>query len=397
MKIKIRIPDWMLSPGVMILVALAGVGILISFVRMVVGIGPVSNLNDAYPWGFWISFDIYTGVALGAGAFIMAAVVYIFDLKKFMPLVRPSLLTGFLGYAMEAVALLVDLGRPENIWHLIVYQNYTSFLFVVGVCVMVYLAVLLLEFLPVIFEGSKLVGVVHFFHKWLILPLVIVGVVLSIVHQSSLGALTIIMPSKLHPLWWTPFIPILFLVSAVVGGFGMVIVESEISARAFKRGIEVNLLKVVASWIPYGSGLYLLLRFGQLTVEGKLGYLFTSGYYSLLFWTEIMLIAIIPIVLFSQKKVRESPNGLLYGSLSVVLGVVLNRFDVSWIALGGRIFDTTGYVPSISEVLVSFGLVAASVLVFRYIALHFPLFVDEEEFEEQETAYERAHPAKAGD
>jgi Ni/Fe-hydrogenase subunit HybB-like protein len=216
-------------------------------------------------------------------------------------------------------------------------------------------------------------------------------------HQSSLGSLTIIMPSKLHPLWWTPFIPILFFVSAVIVGFAMVILESQLSARAFNRGIEINLLKLVASWIPYGSGLYLLLRFGQLAVEGKLGYLFTSGYYSLLFWTEILLLGVIPIVLFSQKKVRESPNGLLYGSLSVVLGVVLNRFDVSWIALGGRIFDTTGYVPSIFEVLVSFGLVAASVLVFRYIALHFPLFVDEEEFEEQETAYERAHPAKAGD
>jgi Ni/Fe-hydrogenase subunit HybB-like protein len=397
MKIKIRIPDWMLSPWVMGLVVLAAVGILISLVRMVVGIGPVSNLNDAYPWGFWISFDIYTGVALGAGAFTMAAVVYIFDLKKFTPLVRPSVLTGFLGYAMVAVALLVDLGRPENIWHMIIYQNHTSFLFEIGICVMTYLTVLLLEFIPVIFEGFRWNGLVHFFHKWLTLPLVILGVVLSTLHQSSLGSLTIIMPSKLHPLWWTPFIPILFFVSAVIVGFAMVILESQLSARAFNRGIEINLLKLVASWIPYGSGLYLLLRFGQLAVEGKLGYLFTSGYYSLLFWTEILLLGVIPIVLFSQKKVRESPNGLLYGSLSVVLGVVLNRFDVSWIALGGRIFDTTGYVPSIFEVLVSFGLVAASVLVFRYIALHFPLFVDEEEFEEQETAYERAHPAKAGD
>jgi Ni/Fe-hydrogenase subunit HybB-like protein len=396
MKIKIRIPDWMLSPWVMGMVILSAMAILISFIRMVVGIGPVSNLNDAYPWGFWISFDIYTGVALGAGAFTMAAVVYIFDLKKFTPLVRPSVLTGFLGYAMVAVALLVDLGRPENIWHMIIYQNHTSFLFEIGICVMTYLTVLLLEFIPVIFEGFRWNGVVHFFHKWLTLPLVILGVVLSTLHQSSLGSLTIIMPAKLHPLWWTPFIPILFFVSAVIVGFGMVIVESQISARALHRGIEINLLKVVASWIPYGSALYLILRFGQLAVEGKLGYLFTSGVYSLLFWIEILLIGIIPLVLFSQKKVRKSPNGLLYGALSVVLGVVLNRFDVSWIALGGRIFDTTGYVPSISEVLVSFGFVAASVLVFRYIALHFPLFVDEEEYQEENTI-EQAHPVKAGD
>ena len=397
MKIKIRIPDWMLSPGVMTLVVLAAAGILIAFIRMIVGIGPVSNLNDAYPWGFWISFDIYTGVALGAGAFTMAAVVYIFDLKKFTPLVRPSVLTGFLGYAMVAVALLVDLGRPENIWHMIIYQNHTSFLFEIGVCVMTYLTVLLLEFIPVIFEGLRLNALVHFFHKWLTLPLVILGVVLSTLHQSSLGSLTIIMPSKLHPLWWTPFIPILFFVSAVTVGFAMVIVESQLSARAFHRGIEIHLLKVVASWIPYGSGLYLVLRFGQLAVENKLGYLLNSGNYSFLFWMEIILLGIIPIILFSQKKVRENPNGLLYGALSAVLGVVLNRFDVSWIALGGRIFDTTGYVPSVFEVLVSFGLMAASVLVFRYIALHFPLFVDEEDFHDQETAYEQVSPVKSGD
>jgi Ni/Fe-hydrogenase subunit HybB-like protein len=397
MKIKIRVPDWMLSPGVMALVILAATGIMIGFIRMVVGIGPVSNLNDAYPWGFWISFDIYTGVALGAGAFTMAAVVYIFDLKKFTPLVRPSVLTGFLGYAMVAVALLVDLGRPENIWHMIIYQNHTSFLFEIGICVMTYLTVLLLEFIPVIFEGFRLNSLVHFFHKWLTLPLVILGVVLSTLHQSSLGSLTIIMPSKLHPLWWTPFIPILFFVSAVTVGFAMVIVESQLSARAFQRGIEINLLKIVASWIPYGSSLYLLLRFGQLIVEGKLGYLLTSGYYSLLFWIEIMLLGIIPIFLFSQKKVRQNPNGLLYGALSVVLGVILNRFDVSWIALGGRIFDTTGYVPSVYEVLVSFGLMTASVLVFRYIALHFPLFVAEEKFHDQKTAYQKSRPTEAGD
>ncbi len=377
MKIKIRVPDWMLSPGVMTLVILSAAFFIVAFIRMVYGIGAVSNLDDAYPWGFWISFDIYTGVALGAGAFTMAAVVYIFDLKKYAPLVRPSVLTGFLGYAMVAVALLVDLGRPENIWHMIVYQNHHSFLFEIGICVMTYLTVLLFEFLPVLFEGFGLDDVVHFFHKYLTLPLVILGVVLSTLHQSSLGSLTIIMPEKLHPLWWTPFIPVLFFVSAVTVGFGMVIVESELSARAFHRSIEIHLLKDVASWIPYGSALYLLLRFGQLGYEGKFGYLFTSGEYSFLFWMEILLIGIIPIFMFTQKKFRESPNGLLYGASSVVAGIVLNRFDTSWIALGGRIFAREGYVPSIPEMLVSFGLVAVSVLVFRYIALHFPLFVDE--------------------
>lgn len=397
MNIKIRIPDWMTSPGVMALAILAAVGILISFIRMVVGIGPVSNLNDAYPWGFWISFDIYTGVALGAGAFTMAAVVYIFDLKEFTPLVRPSVLTGFLGYAMVAVALLVDLGRPENIWHMIIYQNHTSFLFEIGICVMTYLTVLLLEFIPVIFEGFRWNGLVHFFHKWLTLPLVILGVVLSTLHQSSLGSLMIIVPEKLHPLWWTPFLPIEFFVSAVMVGFAMVIVESQLSAKGFKRGLEIHLLKKVASWIPYAAGVYMALRFSILLIEGKFGYLFTSGKFSILFWVEILLLGIIPIVLFTQKKIRENPSGLLYGALSVVLGLILNRFDVSLIALDGRIFDTTGYVPHIYEMLVSFGLVAASVLVFRFIALHFPLFVDEDETSHGEAPAAVAQASQAGD
>ncbi|NOY98354.1 MAG: Ni/Fe-hydrogenase cytochrome b subunit [Chloroflexi bacterium] len=395
MKIKIRVPDWMLSPGVMTLVVLTLLGGIAAIVRFIHGIGAISNLNDAYPWGFWISFDIYTGVALGAGAFTMAAVVYIFDIKKYTPLVRPSVLTGFLGYAMVAVGLLVDLGRPENIWHMIVYQNHHSFLFEIGICVMTYLTVLLFEFLPVIFEGLHFDNVVHFFHKWLTLPLVILGVVLSTLHQSSLGSLTIIEPEKLHPLWWTPFIPVLFFVSAVTVGFAMVIFESEMSARAFNRSIEIHLLKDVASWIPYGSGLYLLLRFGQLAYEGKLGLLFTSGNYTIVFWAEIILFGIIPIIMFAQKKMRESPDGLLYGSLSVVLGLVLNRFDVSWIMLGGRIFTTSGYVPSLPEVSISVGMVAASLLVFRYIALHFPLFVEEEDYHDQHVAYREA--SQAGD
>lgn len=399
MKIKIRIPDWLLSPGVMALVAITLLGLVAALIRFNQGISAISNLTDAYPWGFWISFDIYTGVALGAGAFTMAAVVYIFDLKKYTPLVRPSVLTGFLGYAMVAVGLLVDLGRPENIWHMIVYQNHTSFLFEIGICVMTYLTVLLLEFIPVIFEGFKLNGLVHFFHKWLTLPLVILGVVLSTLHQSSLGSLTLIMPEKLHPLWWTPYIPILFFVSAMTVGLSMVIFESEMSSRAFNRSIEIHLLKDIAKWIPYPTALYLLLRFAQLTYEGKLGLLFSSGYFSLLFWLEILLFGIIPIAIFSQEKLRINPDWLLYGSISAVLGLVLNRFDVSWIALGGRIFTTEGYVPSILEVSISFGMVAASLLAFRYIALHFPLFVDEEaeHHDHPVTHLQEAHSAAQGD
>jgi Ni/Fe-hydrogenase subunit HybB-like protein len=400
MKIKIRVPSWFLSPTVMILGALVLVSAAVSGLRFAKGIGAVSNLSNAYPWGFWISFDIYTGVALGAGAFTMAAVVYIFNLKRFLPLVRPSILTGFLGYSMAVVALLVDLGRPERIWHMLIYQNHHSFLFEIGICVMTYTSVLALEFAPVLLEGFRLQKVAHWLHHWLTLPLVILGVVLSTLHQSSLGSLTLLMPEKLHPLWWTPFLPLLFFVSAVTAGLGMVIVETSLTGRALHRPPETDLLSDVAGWAPYAAGLYLALRFGLWAYEGKLGLLFEAGSFSLLAWAEVILIGFAPIALFARKSVRSSPAVLVAGALSIVLGVVLNRFDTSWLALGGRLFYQP-YVPNWMEVSVSVGLVAAGVLAFLYVALHFPLFEEPEaeaaEAETHRVAAPRGLEAVTGD
>ena len=219
-----------------------------------IGIGAISDLSNSYPWGFWISFDLFTGVAIGSGAFVMAAIVYIFELKEFQPLLRPSVLTGFLGYIMVVIALLVDLGHPERIWYMMIHWNHTSVLLEIGICVMSYLTVLAIEFAPVVLEGfPKLHKWAHLIHKF-IMPFVILGVVLSTLHQSSLGSLLLIQPTKLHPLWWTPILPIMFFISAISVGMAMIILESSLSSRYFKRGLELHLLEKLAKALPYRFG-----------------------------------------------------------------------------------------------------------------------------------------------
>jgi Ni/Fe-hydrogenase subunit HybB-like protein len=276
---------------------------------------------------------------------------------------------------MVIVALLVDLGRPERIWHMMIYQNGHSVLFEVGVCVMLYTTVLALEFLPVLLERTAWVRPLQLLHA-ITLPLVILGVVLSTLHQSSLGSLFLIMPAKLHPLWYSPLLPVFFFLTAVSVGLAMVILESSASARAFHRGLELHLLGRLARAIPYVLSLYLVLRVGDLALGGKLGLLLPNQPQALLLWVELIVGAAVPIVLFSRPAVRQHPRGLLIGALLIITGVVLNRFDVSLLAqehLGGQ-----SYFPSLGEFAISFGIVSAGILAFAFVAKFFPLFEDEE-------------------
>jgi Ni/Fe-hydrogenase subunit HybB-like protein len=371
-------------PLVWVLLSLVGVAFVVAMIRFANGIGPVSNLSNAYPWGFWISFDLFTGVAIGSGAFVMAAIVYIFELKEFQPLVRPSVLTGFLGYVMVVIALLVDLGHPERIWYMLIHHNHTSVLLEIGICVMSYLTVLAIEFAPVIFEGLKWEKWAHLIHKF-IMPFVILGVVLSTLHQSSLGSLLLIQPEKLFPLWWTPILPVEFFISAIAIGMGMVILESSLSSRYFKRGLELHLLEKLARAIPFVLGIYLLVKFIEIFIAGDTHYLFTSGLMSILFWTEILVGAIFPMVLFSIKWIRSNANGILISAIVLLVGMILNRFNVSWFAvrhpdpltyLPSFMANHVHYWPSLPEVSVSIGIFSAGILTFGLIAKYFPLFDD---------------------
>lgn len=393
MKLNITIqPRFRIGLFPLTLLALMGIAAFIALWRYIYGIGAISNLSNAYPWGFWVSFDLFTGIAISSGAFVIASLVYLFGLEELRPLVRPTLVTALLGYVMEGIALLVELGQPQRIWYFLRYQNFTSFLLFIGLYVMIYIAVLAVEFAPAVFERLKWEKAAALLKRWM-KPVVIFGAVISTLHQASLGSLLLIQPQKLHPLWWTPWIPPLFFVSAIAIGLAMTLFESLMSSRYFQRGLETRLLAKLAKAIPFVLGLYLVMKFAQLTIEGKTGLLFSSGTMSLLFWAEILLGALLPIGLFSFKRLRTSPNGLLTGALLTLAGMVLNRFNVSWFAVTH--YDPLTYVPtfmgkvtyfpSITEILVSAGIFSFGILAFGLIAKYFPVFEAE------------GHEAHAGD
>ncbi|HLN62132.1 MAG TPA: Ni/Fe-hydrogenase cytochrome b subunit [Symbiobacteriaceae bacterium] len=361
------------SPAKLILWTLTLIGAGAAVTRYIYGMGAISNMNNSYSFGLWISLDLLCGVALAAGAFTVCASVYILGLKQFQPLLRPSVLTGFLGYVMVVVALLVDLGRPERIWHMIIYWNPHSPLFEVGLCVMTYTTVLLLEFLPVMFEGWGWHQAVERMHK-ISIGLVVFGVVLSTLHQSSLGSLFLIMADKLNPLWHSPLLPIFFFLSAICVGLAMVVVESSISTRAYGRKPEVALLSRLVKALPWLLGLYLALKLGELAVAGELGLLFKPGLPTGLFWTELLGGVTLPMILLAIPAVRQNQVGLITGAVLVIAGLMLNRFDIgliAWTRPAGA-----SYFPHLLEFALSFGVISAGVLAYDWVARHFPLFAE---------------------
>lgn len=354
---------------VLTFVALLGLGTIIY--RYIYGIGAISNLSDGRGWGFWISFDLYCGVALAAGGFTLAAVVYIFRREKYHDVVRPAILTAFLGYTLVILALLVDLGQPWYIWHAIIYWNVHSPLFEVAMCVMTYTVVLALEFSPVVFERlnwrvpMKIIRAIQ-------IPLVIAGIVLSTLHQSSLGSMVLMMPETLDPLWYTPILPLLFYVSAIAVGPAMVIVEANLTGKAFGHQLSQNILAGLGRALPYILGLYLLLKVGDLVVSRQLALVASSSSLTILWWVEVLAGVVLPIILLSRKSVRENRWQLFGAALLVVGGLVLNRFNVSLFALAGR--EGYTYFPHWMEIAVSAGLVAWAIAIImlanRLLVMH---------------------------
>ena len=232
---------------------------VVTVLRYWKGLGAVTNLSDQFPWGLWVGFDVLCGVGLAAGGFTITTAVYVFNLKRFKPIVRPTILTAFLGYILVAVGLMYDLGKPWNIWHPIVMWNPRSAMFEVSWCVMLYLTVLALEVSGPVFErlGWKRAAAIQ--HAATV-PLVIAGAVISTLHQSSLGTFYLITPGKLHALWYTPILPVLFFLSAIGGGLAMIIVESRLSSRALGRGLEMPLLQSVGKALFAALGVYAAVR-----------------------------------------------------------------------------------------------------------------------------------------
>jgi len=367
MKNYLRTLTFWKAAAVVIIIA----GIYSTIYRFTQGLGASTNLSDEFPWGIWIGFDILCGVGLAAGGFTLAAIVHIFHIKRFEPILRPTILTAFLGYLLVIFGLMFDLGRPLQIWHALIMWNPRSVMFEVAWCVMLYTTVLALEFSPVLLEKFGLLRAQKIMRKFT-LPLIIIGVLLSTLHQSSLGSLYLIVPEKLYGLWYSPYLPVFFFFSAIAVGCAMTIFESFMSARTFKKGLEMDLLSEIARVSVVMLAVYLTMKIADLSTRGMFPLLIEPRLETYLYWLEMTVGVLAPLVLFSMRKVRVSRNGLFIGAIMIILGFLLNRMNITITGMEGWAGVT--YFPSWMEISITAMIVTIGFIVFSLAAKNLHLF-----------------------
>jgi Ni/Fe-hydrogenase subunit HybB-like protein len=378
------------TPGVIVLCALALNGLVFLAARFIFGFAAVTNLDNQYPWGLWIAVDVAAGVALAAGGFTTAALGHVMHREEFHPIIRPALLTAMLGYTFVAIGVFSDIGRWYFIWHPLIMWNGSSALFEVGMCVMIYMSVLYIEFLPIVCERFigkvNLPGPLAFLNRAVDASLrfldrtldrtmfvfIIAGVVLSTLHQSSLGTLMVIAGAKMHPLWQTPILPLLYLLSAITVGFPMVIVESMTASRSFRLQPEMDVLSKLGRMVAPMLGVYLAFKLGDLVIRETFVYLTEFNTASVMFAVELILGVIIPLRMLLSPAVRKSPPLLFTASLMIVLGVLLNRIN-SFITAYHPPYAYHAYFPAVGEISVTVGFVCLLMLAYRFVALNFPV------------------------
>lgn len=365
-----KITFWKTIGGILVIL-----GLYASVVRFGSGLGAATALNDRVPWGLWIGFDVLCGVALAAGGFLIAATVHIFHIDKYKPILRPTILTAFLGYLLVCFALLYDLGRFYNIWHPLIMWNPHSAMFEVAWCVMLYTTVLSLEFSPIVFEKLRWQRALNIM-KSLSILVIIMGVILSTLHQSSLGTLFVIAPGKLHPLWYSPFLPLFFFISAIGVGLAMTILESFLSYRFFKKELEMELLVGLGRVIVVVMAVYLVVRLFDMINRNAIPYLFKYETEALLFWIEMLLGGIAPMLLLAVKKIRLNRKGLFVSAFLVILGLILNRLNVA--ITGFESFSGVHYFPSFEEISISIFMVTMGFIVFAVATKYLPIFTQNE-------------------
>jgi len=346
---------------------LLGAWAVVTGARMINGIGASSGLSDVTPWGFWIAM-VESGVAFAAGGFVLAAVVYVFGLEKYHDFARRAILIALLGYLTAGTGLFFELGLPWNVWHPMIYWQYHSVLFEVAMCVMCYLTVLALEFSPAVLEHPlfrhRYFQTLMVWIKRATIPLVIAGIMLSTLHQSSLGSLFLIQPYRVHPLWYSPILPVLFYISAIGLGLMVVTLESLLSGWLFGHKIQVDKLAGLGRIASFVLALYFLLRIGELWHRGKLFAALDGSFEASLFMVEMLLSAVLPATLLALPRVRHSIPGLATCATSTLLGVVGYRFNICYVAFMRP--PEMPYYPTWTEVMVTLGVMAGTSLLFIF-------------------------------
>lgn len=403
----VRVHGRFFTRSFFVLLALSLVGILLIIVRFAKGIGAVSNLNDGYPWGIWIAYDVATGTAIACGGYAIAILVYIRNRWQYHPLIRSAILTSLFGYCLAGFSVMVDVGRPWNAYGFFMPSRWqpNSAMFEVALCIMAYCVVQIIEFLPsllCVLEHSnmkRLQKVFYYFHPqhtiqdetmvrstlaWVhsaaawfhpkfnnaLIFIVVLGLVLPTMHQSSLGSLMLIAPTKLHPLWHTSFLPLLFLINCMYMGYSIVILESIISSFVLKREYEMAELSGLAHIIPWLAATWLAVRLGDLIQRGQVAAIFSADFYSLFFLAEFLLLAIGSLLLF-KRELWTSPRWLFVTAVMMLLGGALYRFNVYLIGFNpGRGWH---YFPSFAEVMISVGIVSIELLGYQVLIKLLPV------------------------
>ena len=364
------------------LLLICGVAATLIAWRFWAGIGPVSGLSDGYPWGIWIAFDVVTGTAFACGGYAVALLVYILNRGRYHPLVRPAILTSALGYTIAGLSLAVDVGRPWNFWRvpIFVWQwNFDSALLEVALCIMSYIGVLWIEVSPAVFERlqdtpwapvRRIASVLTRILDKVLVWIIALGLLLPTMHQSSLGTLMVLTGHKLHPLWQTPLLPLLFLISCVVMGYGTVVFESLLSSTAFRRPRETRMLGSLSSTMIAVLFLFLGVRLADLTWRGAWTRLAGSAGYGLLLGVELALF-LVPALMLLSKARRSDPGHLFRAGMLMMLAGALYRFDSVLIAFDPG--EGWTYFPTVPEMLITLGLVALEIMAYIVLVKTFPI------------------------
>jgi Ni/Fe-hydrogenase subunit HybB-like protein len=369
-KLPFKITFWKV---VLLLIWVAG--LIATIVRFSRGLGAATNLSDKFPWGLWVGFDVISGVGLAAGGFTIAAAVYVFHVKRFYPVLKPTILTAFLGYLLVIVGLLFDVGRPDKIYNPLFMGNPHSALFEVAMCVMFYTTVLFFEFSPNLFERIGWSGPKRWIGR-VTVPLVILGVILSTMHQSSLGSLFLIVPQKLYVFWYSASLPLLFYISAIAAGCAMVIFESHLSFRAFGHRLKHDVLTDIGRILLVVLVIYLLMKIYDFYTRGVWSEFFLPRMETWLFWLEVLAGVVAPVILLSVRKIRLSARGLYVAAVCTIFGFLLNRLNVS--TTGFVASSGVNYFPSWMEIAITLALVSTGFFIFAMAVRYLPIFREPE-------------------
>ena len=357
-----------------ILMVFAIIGAIFIIKRVAFGLGSVANINDGYPWGLWIVYDVVTGTAIACGGYAMAMLVYILNKGKYHPLVRSALLASMFGYTLAGLSIYIDVGRYWQLHNIFLpaYANTNSIMFEVAFCVATYVLVMWIEFSPAFFEKAGKEKTLKFLNK-LMFIFIALGVLLPTMHQSSLGTLMIVAGKKLSPLWQTGFLPLLFLTSAILMGYAMVVFESLFSAIGLKRPLEISLLSKLSAVMPKLLIVYLLIRFGDLIWRGQLGLIFAFDLNSFMFIIENILYIYPLVILFSAEK-REQPKQLFIAAVLLILAGGLYRFNTYLVGFNPG--EGWSYFPAFGETMITVGIIAMEIMAYLIFVKKFPVLPD---------------------